>query len=76
MRLDQLIDKCDLYRSLYKGSATTMRKDEYYEKWKYYQGLLREHAKENEYKVQLYFKPEPSPIPMHEWQERFEEYGD
>lgn len=76
MRLDQLIDKCDLYRYLYKHDPSGMRKDEYYNKWQKYKKLLSEYAKENGYKVKLYFKPEPNPIPMSEWSERFEEYGD
>ena len=76
MTLEQIIDNCDAYRSLYK-SASPMRKDEYYEKWQYYKNLLTEHAKNNGYKVQLYFKQEPNnSIPMSEWTERYEEYGD
>jgi hypothetical protein len=70
MRLDQLIDKCDLYRYLYKHDATGMRRDEYYK------NLLTEHAKQNGYKVQLYFKQDQTPfVPMSDWTENLEEYG-
>jgi hypothetical protein len=76
MSLDQLIDKCDLYRYLYKHDPSGMRKDEYYQKWQYYKTLLSEHAKQNGYKVQLYFKQEPTPfVPMSDWTENYEEYG-
>jgi hypothetical protein len=76
MRLDQIIDKCDLYRYLYKTDASGQRKNEYWEQWQYYKNLLSEHAKNNGYKVQLYFKQEPNPVPMSEWTERIEEYGE
>lgn len=77
MRIDQLIDKCDLYRYLYQHDATGMRRDEYYNEWQKYKKLLSEHAKANGYKVQLYFKQEPTPfVPMSDWAENFEEYGD
>jgi hypothetical protein len=76
MSLDQLIDKCDLYRYLYKHDPSGMRKDEYYQQWQYYKTLLSEHAKQNGYKVQLYFKQEPTPfVPMSDWTENYEEYG-
>lgn len=76
MRLDQLIDKCDLYRYLYKHDPSGMRKDEYYQQWQYYKGLLSEHAKQNGYKVKLYFKQQPEPfVPMSDWTENLEEYG-
>jgi hypothetical protein len=75
MTLEKLIDKCDMYRSLYQ-SAHPFRKQEYYDQWQYYKGLLTEHAKNNGYKVKLYFKPPTiKSIPMHDWNERFEEYG-
>ncbi len=75
LTLEKIIDRCDMYRSLYK-SASPMRKDEYWEQWQYYKNLLSEHSKANGYKVELYFKQEPNPIPMSEWTERFEEYGE
>jgi hypothetical protein len=74
LTLEKMIDRCDMYRSLYK-SAHQFRKDEYYEKWQHYKNLLSEHAKQNGYKVQLYFKQEPNFIPMSDWTERYEEYG-
>jgi hypothetical protein len=76
MSLEQLIDKCDLYRYLYKHDPSGMRKDEYYQQWQHYKGLLSEHAKQSGYKVKLYFKQEPTPfIPMSDWTENYEEYG-
>jgi hypothetical protein len=75
MELDKMIARCDMYRSLYK-SAHPFRKDEYYQQWQYYKNLLTEHAKQNGYKVQLYFKQEPTPfVPMSDWTENYEEYG-
>lgn len=75
MRIDQLIDKCDLYRDLYKG-ASHIRKNEYWEQWQHYKGLLSQYAKDNGYKVQLHFKQEPKPfVPMSDWTEQYEEYG-
>jgi hypothetical protein len=53
-----------------------MRKDEYYQQWQYYKTLLSEHAKQNGYKVQLYFKQEPTSfVQMSDWTENYEEYG-
>jgi hypothetical protein len=76
MSLEQLIDKCDLYRYLYKHDPSGMRKDEYYQQWQYFKGLLSDYAKTNGYKVQLHFKQETTPfMPMSDWTESYEEYG-
>jgi hypothetical protein len=75
LTLEKMIDRCDMYRSLFK-SAHAFRKQEYYEQWQHYKNLLSQHAKDNVYKVQLYFKQPTTPfVPMSDWTERYEEYG-
>lgn len=76
LTLEKMIDRCDMYRSLYQ-SATHIRKDEYFQQWQYYRSLLNAYAKQNNYKVKLYFKQDQTPfVPMSDWAENFEEYGD
>ena len=75
LTLEKMIDRCDMYRSLYQ-KAYQFRKDEYFQQWQYYRSLLNEYAKQNNYKVKLHFKQDQTPfVPMSDWTETYEEYG-